>query len=327
MWINDGILEKNINPDDIIPEGFIKGRKPKPKKIDTLKIQVNKEDLIQYFIIDNHSFIETMKYFNLPLRNDLVVLLKYYKIAKTPKQSAKYAKRTRTHESYLEGGKKSALTQKQFWGNKSDKEKKEWSDKQKIAHSTQSFRENISKINIEYQKNLDQKTKDYQNKQRSNSCKKAWSNKELIIQQHETAKRNRLERKQNGQLCRTKAEQMIYDKLIEKYDVVYDKIIDERYPYFVDFYIKSLDLFIEYQGHPSHGNYPYIENDSKSIEEANRLYGDWRNQYLHTDYDKFKQACKSNINLIRIYPNSTLQENINFNNHKFTEIIELIYSI
>lgn len=69
---------------------------------------------------------------------------------------------------------------------------------------------------------------------------------------HISAKKNRKER-----VCRTAIEQKVYNKLIEIYpDLLYDVKVDDRYPYFVDFYIPSKDLFIELNAHPSHGTRP-----------------------------------------------------------------------
>ena len=324
MWINNSKVEKLIKNDQEIPEGFQKGRLAKVKKIDILKEQVSKEELIQYYIIENHSYIETMQYFNLSKRKDLRLLLTEYQIAKSPKQSAKYAKRARTHESYLKGGQKSSQTQKDKWVAKSEIEKLAWSSKQKEAHSSDSFRNKISQINKDYNKNLDEDIKQKRNLKRSKSCKDTWSNPELIKRQKETARSNR---KVRNILCRTQQEQNIYDVLLAIYpDTQYDQFVDDRYPYYVDFYIPSLDLFIEYQGFPAHGKYPYIEGDVKSINEVNRLYGGWRDQYLNLDPKKYNKALESKINFIRIYPQSTLQQNLNFNNNQFKDIIELIYN-
>lgn len=324
-WYNDGQIEKLIKPGQNIPENFKIGRLSRPKKIDILRNLVCKEDLIQYYIIDNNSYTDTMLHFNLSSRKDLRKLLDEYGISKNHKQSAKYAVRTRTHESYVLGGKKSADTQKRNWSNKSDDEKQAYSDMQKTAHSTEHFKNVISKINIDYNKNLDNETKEKRNKKRSESCKKAYLDGSLYKKQHEIKKINYRNNRPN-RVCRTVDEQKIYDVLIQKYnDLKYDSLIDDRYPYYVDFYIPEEDLFIEYQGYPAHGNYPYIENDKKSLEESIRLYGQWREIYLKLDVEKYNCALKSKINFIRIYPNSSLEENYSFNDNKFTKLIKLIY--
>lgn len=326
MWINNSIIEKIISSQDEIPYGFIKGRLKKPKKIDILILKISKEDLIKYYIIENHSFIETFEYFNLECRGDLNKLLKFYNIKKDPKQRIKNSTYKRSHEEYIINGKKSAETQRKNWENKSEEEKLAWKKKQEETHSSQEYKKKLSDLNKEYNKNLDPDIKKERNIRRSISCKKSWSNPDLIAKQKKTAQINRQKYNQSDHVCRTYQEQLIFNKLKESYsDVEYDIYVDDRYPYYCDFYIKSLDLFIEYQGHPSHGSYPYIENDIKSINEANKLYGAWRDIYINRDYQKYKKAIESNINFIRIYPDSSLKENLLFNNG-FNDIIELIYN-
>lgn len=72
----------------------------------------------------------------------------------------------------------------------------------------------------------------------------------------------------------------VYDFLIDlfgKEDIIpqYKSTI---YPFYCDFYIKSLDLYIEIQGHPSHGPHPF---DKTNIEDINCL-NEYKNK--HTKY-------------------------------------------
>lgn len=46
---------------------------------------------------------------------------------------------------------------------------------------------------------------------------------------------------------------------------------DERYPFACDFYIKELDLFIEYQGSQFHQTHPYDPNNEDDVKLTNRL--------------------------------------------------------
>ena len=234
MWVNNGKVEKLVKS-DTIPDGFSKGRLKKPKAIDSLIQIVSKEDLYKYYILENHSFLETISFFNLDNRKHLILLLKYYNIHKDPKMVIKH--------------------------------------------------------------------------------------NELLEQMRESRINNK--KKVNKGICRTYQEQKIYNCLIQKYpDLIYDKKIDDRYPFYVDFYIPSLDLFIEYQGHPSHGKRPYNENN---LEECYNLYGSWLDLYVNKDTAKYNIAIQNNINLIRIYPQISLQENYELNKFKFKDIIELIY--
>lgn len=326
MWINNGIIEKLIDDSKSIPEGFVKGRKPKPKKIDSLKRIVSKEMLMNYYIVENHSYTDTLAHFNLATRKDLRLLLNLYGIAKDHKKSAKYAKRSRTHESYVEGGKKSSATQKKNWSEKSESEKQAWSEMQKIAHSTDHFKTTLSQKLREYNQALDEETRVERNIRRAESCRKAWENPKLVQTQKATAKANRVLRKQRGEMCRTEDEQRIYEYLCSLYDDVrYDVFVDERYPYYVDFYLPQIDVFIEYQGYPAHGRIPFSPNDSEAIEQARVFYGSWRDTYIRRDVEKQEKASHSGICLLRIYPNATLDENYSINNNMLKELIEGVY--
>ena len=122
VWYNNSKLEKLIKRGEEIPLGFIKGRLPKPKKVDLLSDKISKKDLYKFYIIENHSFNETFEYFNIN-RSDLRILISFYNIKKDPKQAKKNSKYKRTHEEAIEIGKKSGETQKKNWENKSNLEK------------------------------------------------------------------------------------------------------------------------------------------------------------------------------------------------------------
>lgn len=138
----------------------------------------------------------------------------------------------------------------------------------------------------------------------------------------ETARRNRKER-----FCRSLAEQKAYDKLIERYgSTQYDVKIDGGYNYYVDFYIPDIDLYIELQAHPSHGNLPYDENNEKAVENSYQLFGQWLDVYTKLDPRKYQEAKQNGINLIRIYPRSSIEDNYKFNDNKFIDVIDIVYN-
>ena len=325
MWINDGIIEKHINS-EIIPDGFIKGRLKKQKKIDKLILNISKEDLFNYYIVENHSYIETMEYFNINIRADLRNLLKYYSIAKDKKLSAIYAKKViKSEEEYKRIAKKSAETQKKNWKAKSDLEKKQWSEKCKVSHNTEAFKQKISEINKSYFKNLPDEIKRQRNIERSKTCKKTWSNPEIIKKQQDTINKNK--QLKGKSLFKSIIEEKIYNNLKKYYnDIQYNIFVDNRYPFYCDFYIKSLDLFIEFQGHPSHGKRPFDKDNIESLEEAYKLYGSWRDTFINRDVNKYNIAKQNNINLLRIYPEISIDENYKINNFRFIDIIQIIFN-
>ena len=84
----------------------------------------------------------------------------------------------------------------------------------------------------------------------------------------------------------------------------------KEYPYSCDFYIKSLDLFIELNLHWTHGDHPYNESDSRDVElkeslaEKAKTSEYYRNAlYVWTDLDVRKQriAKENNLNYKAVY--------------------------
>lgn len=140
-----------------------------------------------------------------------------------------------------------------------------------------------------------------------------------------TRKLNKLK---NGSVFDSKHEEIIYEVLCNIYgkdDVVYD-YIDDRYKdpitnrkFHCDFYIKSLDKFIEYQGFYTHGNKPYDDND----EECVRLVEHWKSKgfdnciydYTVRDVTKRNVAIQNDLNFEYIYDlNRWLLDNKNGQN-------------
>lgn len=72
----------------------------------------------------------------------------------------------------------------------------------------------------------------------------------------------------NGTLNSSSGEEIIYQLLCEKFgmdDVERDVVVDSRYPYHVDFYIRSRDLFIEYNGDRCHMDCWFDASDPNHI--------------------------------------------------------------
>lgn len=84
-------------------------------------------------------------------------------------------------------------------------------------------------------------------------------------------------------------EEVVYDLLVDKFgisDVIYQYGIhpyDERYPYSCDFYIKSLDLFIELNTHYSHSDHWFDETNANDI---NKVF-QWQ-----CDIEKYHKAIR-----------------------------------
>ena len=112
-------------------------------------------------------------------------------------------------------------------------------------------------------------------------------------------------------------EKEIEQELLKKFnkeDIFY-QYSDERYPYRCDFYIKSIDTFIEVNYWWHHGPHPFNEDNEEDIELLNTLKEEYKKdntktQYLEairiwTEIDplKINIAKQNNLNYIMLYPN------------------------
>lgn len=140
---------------------------------------------------------------------------------------------------------------------------------------------------------------------------------EAILKAHQT-------RIKNGTSTQSKSEDQFYHKLLilgfDKDDIIRQYVGDSRYPYNCDFYIKSKDLFIEYQGHWTHGPDIFDKNNENHINYLIHYQEDLgKNMSIWTkkDPEKRQTAIRNKIKLILVYP----QTNTYFiNNGKITTI-------
>lgn len=136
-----------------------------------------KDDFINFY--NFHSAKETIEKFN--IRNEkqfrkILNSIGYDKDEKKKHNCLKGKKSTRTKESYIQGGLKSAKTQKENWELKSDTEKIEWQTR--CSEVQKSLSEEIKKNKIsKYRETMSKKDKNVlmeENKRRSESCKNYW---------------------------------------------------------------------------------------------------------------------------------------------------------
>lgn len=116
-------------------------------------------------------------------------------------------------------------------------------------------------------------------------------------------------------------ENNFYEKLklfIDESDIIRHYLDKNRYPFDCDFYIKSKDLFIEYQGHQTHGPAPYEPDNPVhwTIIDELQKHGFSELTFTVRDPNKIATAKQNKINLLLIYPknNSYLVTNGNIKN-------------
>ena len=123
-------------------------------------------------------------------------------------------------------------------------------------------------------------------------------------------------------------EDICFDLLKEKYSDCIRQYKSELYPFNCDFYIPSLDLYIEYNGSHYHHYHPFDINDDNDINELNRLKEKAENSNAHkngkkSQYDnviytwtildlkKRNIAQQNNLNYIEFWNINEVKEWIN----------------
>ena len=123
-------------------------------------------------------------------------------------------------------------------------------------------------------------------------------------------------------------EDVCFDLLKEKYSDCIRQYKSELYPFNCDFYIPSLDLYIEYNGSHYHHYHPFDINDDNDINELNRLKEKAENSNAHkngkkSQYDniiytwtildlkKRNIAQQNNLNYIEFWNMNEVKEWIN----------------
>ncbi|MBQ3415312.1 MAG: hypothetical protein IJH39_08230 [Clostridia bacterium] len=142
-------------------------------------------------------------------------------------------------------------------------------------------------------------------------------------------------KRKNNSFNKSKVEDNVYQLLVNKFgiDNVKRHYKTKEYPYDSDFYIISKNMYIDYNGFPSHMNHPFNINDMNDINLLNKLkekeslkiemdkkngidrtYNQYSNYiYTWTDLDVRKRniAKENNINRIEIWKNDNLNDIIN----------------
>ena len=321
-WYNNGITEILINENDQIPDGFVKGRLHRYCKFDSIKERISKDELYRVYIIENTPFHKLPEIFDVTPK-EARKLLTYYKIRKDLKEASKNNTYRRTHEESLAVGKKSAETQRNTWKNKTDEERSQWAEKQRQSHlnMSEAAKQQQSERLSAYWWSLSEEQRQNICDKKRNTCKQLWQlhGDELLRQRKETERENRKNR-----LCRSASEQKMFDVLITIYtDTQYDVRVDDRYPYYCDFYIPSLDMFIELNAHPSHGRLPI---SLLSVDEYAQYPQKWIDVFARRDVEKQKCATTNHLNYVMIYPKATLEENLKLNSVQNTEFITKLYN-
>ena len=140
-------------------------------------------------------------------------------------------------------------------------------------------------------------------------------NREKLLSEKTKQKRYETLRR-NHTFNTSKIEETIYEKLIDIYgknDILREYKDKDRYPYRCDFYVKSLDLFIEVQGYYTHGKEPYNPNSIKHqvlVQRYKERYGPNCQAitiWTIKDVEKRNKAKENNLKYLEIFHNDILK--------------------
>ena len=143
-------------------------------------------------------------------------------------------------------------------------------------------------------------------------------NVEYFSQTKEWADKSYLTKKKNNSFHTSKVEQQFKEYLEQNYPNDFEyQYRSEMYPFNCDFYIKSLDLYIEIQGSWVHGKHPFDENNQEDIDRLNYMKSKNTKYYQNSiyvwtisDIAKRNVAKQNNLKYLEIF-SSELNECIN----------------
>ena len=110
-----------------------------------------------------------------------------------------------------------------------------------------------------------------------------------------------------------------YLKLKYEPDDIITQYKSKEYPYYCDFYIKSINLYIEIQGHWTHNDHPFDINNlndqqimniwrTKSL--SDKYYKNALNTWTIKDVEKRNTAIQNNLNYLEIFGKTDLNKYI-----------------
>lgn len=168
---------------------------------------------------------------------------------------------------------------------------------------------------------------DCDNVSKSEHVKKIISeDKERLIKAHNT-------KKINGTYKKSIEEDKVYNKLLEFFN---KEDIDRQhksdlYPFNCDFYVFSLDLYIEFQGTWTHGDHPFDINNNEDKYILERFkekskHSKYYNAAIYTwtdlDVKKRTTARKNNLNWIEFFSYNEFEQWINLYKYYINNIYE-----
>lgn len=282
-WYNNGIKEIQIGPNEVIPDGYVRGRLP-------LTQQQKQQRTNKFLATMNQKSEQELDAINQKRSNTL---------KKTFSQQDDSVK-----QQTIEKRKETMM-------NKSDEEKVAY--RQKLSQASKGKNKGYTPWNKGLTKETDERVA---KNSLNTSLGVRKHNQELLDSDPEYFKNWRSHindvMRQNHTFNTSQPEEKYYQQLVDKYGVedVVRFYSDDRYPFICDFYIPSEDLFIEYNGTWTHGGHPFDENNLDDIftleqwqekAKTSQYYQNAIYTWTVLDVRKQKIAKENHLNYMTIY--------------------------
>ena len=288
------------------------------------KIKIDKDSLYNLYIIENKTVSEIALFLNCG-QATVNRLLKKFEIKKDislRNQKIKETINSRTEEEKLEISQNISKAAKgkhinQVPWNKGKHCGNSWLGKKHSEESKKKISETKLNKSEEEKEQIEIKRKESRgeiipwNKGKQLGNLPEDMKNQMLAKQYET-------KKKNNSFNTSTPEEKFYNYLVEKFsknDIIRQYSTDKRYPFNCDFYIKSLDLFIELNFTWTHGGHRF---DANNLDDIKKLE-DWQEKALTSDYyknaietwvvrdqKKYKTAKENKLNYLVFYNESEI---------------------
>ena len=330
FWINNDVEQKMWVEESTIPEGWKKDRLPVTEETKQ-NLKAAKQNLVH---VHNNSESRIIHIEELQLYLDMGYERGRGNLSEEGLKNIQESRRRFFDENPHWVGPTSWKKGRETWNKglpMSDEAKQKLSEKKQGLTLSEEAKQQkkLNEINTRIQNSgsLEESYKQAQQK-RSDTISKLIEDNSNYIQ--DIVKKGFKTKMLNGTYQSSKPEELFYSRLLEIFDeqdIIRQYLDKGRYPYHCDFYIKSLDLFIELNLTWFHGGHPFNKDSEEDIARLNHLmskqayyissktgkvkknsYFDAVKCWTQRDPAKLQLAIQNNLNYIVIYKETEIDD-------------------
>lgn len=270
--------------------------------------EIKETDIRQKYIDENMSAIEVAKEFEISARRVAYLIQKYH-IKKDMKSRLEVVKRNNL--------KKYGTSCTLCVDEVNAKSRKTCLEKYGVEYPTQNkeiYSKVISTNLSRYGVKCTSQVREIRNKQKATYIERCGY--ENPLQNPEVLKKISDTKRKNKTFVSSNPEKIILEKLHSKFKEVFIQYRSDKYPFDCDFYIKDLNLYIEYQGYWNHNRHPFTGNKEdceilnrwKQKAKTNPAYITAIDVWTKRDPLKRKTAKENNLNWLEFFTMKSFED-------------------